>query len=162
MMASLTGRKPMPARVIKPIPDEVPWGIPFTSLNAIPKMTVNSLAPGKYTLRGKVYGYAVVEFKAGRSGIGFSSVSVVYTDFTDDGQRIINGTESAESTGGGMMGGVIIHSNLTSSGCQAGTKITSEPGGFTVEGGIMGRGTITGTLTTTIDGKTYTSPQSGT
>ena len=161
MMASLTSRKPMPVRVIPPIPDDVPWGIPFTSLNSLPAMAGNFPAPGTYTLKGKVSGSAAVVLKAASGGMGLSSVSVMYTDFTDDGLRIINGTESAETTGGGMMGGVIIHSNLTSSGCQTGTKITSEPGGFKVEGGFMGGGTITGTLTTTIGGRPYTSPETG-
>ena len=69
----------------------------------------------------------------------------MYTNYSDDGINIINGTESATAS--------IWHENLTLSGCNTGSEVTSEPGGYTIK---------TGTLTTTIDGVAYTSPPPGT
>jgi hypothetical protein len=93
---------------------------------------------------------------------------VRYTDYTDDGGHIINGTESAErlpppagATGmAAMMGGnVVWHSDLRSTGVQNATKKTSEPGGFVMAGF---RGPVSGDLLTTVDGKEYRRPAPGT
>ena len=92
---------------------------------------------------------------------GMSGVFVTYTDFSDDGLHIINGTESAERISGGgtgmmaMMGKIVVHCDLKLSGIHTGTKITSE-GGFSP--GLFGQKS-SGTMTTTIDGKVYSSPR---
>jgi hypothetical protein len=55
------------------------------------------------------------------------------------------------------------HSNLRLTGCQTGTKLTSEPNGFTLTVDLLTNifhGD--GTLTTTIDGTTYRQPANGT
>ena len=92
-----------------------------------------------------------------------SAVFVTYTDFSDDGLHIINGTESAERVAGGgsgmmaMMGKMVVHSDLKLSGVQSGAKFTGE-GGFSP--GLFGQKS-SGTMTTTIDGKVYSSPPPG-
>jgi hypothetical protein len=54
------------------------------------------------------------------------------------------------------------HSSLTASGCQEGTKLTSEPDGFRPTQNVLANGlTATGTLTTTVDGNVYTNPANG-
>ena len=52
------------------------------------------------------------------------------------------------------------HSNH---GCQTGTKVTSEPGGFTLTTDLLANElNAAGTLSTTIDGKAYRQPANGT
>jgi hypothetical protein len=81
--------------------------------------------------------------------------------YSDDGVNVINGTESV-SAGGTLNLSVTWHENLTLSGCDTGTKVTNEPGGYT-EGPIdvfFRRYQPTGTMTTTLDGVTYKQPVS--
>ncbi len=59
-----------------------------------------------------------------------SSVTVAYTNYSDDGYHVINGTESVSLPSAGVVQTVTWHSNLTLTGCQSGTKLTGEPGGF--------------------------------
>jgi hypothetical protein len=57
---------------------------------------------------------------------------------------------------------LVWHSDLTASGCQEGTKVSSEPNGFRPTVNVLGNGlTATGTLTTTVDGVTYPNPPNG-
>jgi hypothetical protein len=51
---------------------------------------------------------------------------------------------------------------LTLSGCQSGTKLTSEPGGYVAAIDLFANNVEqTGTLATTIDGQMYTQPANG-
>lgn len=164
MIAQMTRRKPLHLAPINPTSDEVPWGWAYTPGAKPPARQGAGLAPGKYILTGKVSGRADVEFRGGASMFGMNGVFVNYTDFSDDGLHIINGTESAEriaDTGSGMMammGKMVVKCDLKLSGIQTGTKKTSE-GGFTPA--LFGQKS-SGTMTTTIDGKVYSSPPPGT
>lgn len=157
MIARLTSRKPMPIRKVAAQPIKVDWAVPLKPGDPLPRRGTMGFPPGKYVLEGKVGGKADIDY-TGRS------ISVRYTDYTDDGGHIINGTESAERLPGpagatgiaAMMGGnVVWHSDLRSTGVQNATKKTSEPGGFVMAGF---RGPVSGDLVTTVDGKEYRRP----
>jgi hypothetical protein len=150
MIATLTSRKPSPSKHVTPASDVVPWGVAFRSGDPAP-MRGAGLQPGKYILKGKVSGQAEIEVLDKPHGI-----SVRYTDYSDDGRHIINGTESAVAGPGFGQG--TLHSDIKASGAQNGTKVTSEPGGY-----VFGwSGAVSGTLTTTVDGHVYTVPKKGT
>ena len=88
-----------------------------------------------------------------------AKVEVTYANYSRDGLNIVNGTESASSAP------FTWHVDLTLTGQHKGTRKTSEPGGFVITpppaNKPMARATITGTLTTTLDGHTYSSPSTG-
>jgi hypothetical protein len=162
MIAKLTSRTPTPAPAVAPISDVVPWGTPFDV--AAPGLVRPHLPAGTYTLRGHLYGEAVFTVTENASRTAVASVSATYTNFSDDGIHVINGTESAAGASRGLTLQVIDwHSDLTLTGCQTGTKVTSEPGGFHLEVDL-GEPVFQaiGTLTTTIDGKVYRQPANGT
>lgn len=148
MMATLTSRKPGALRTVKPVSDVVPWGVALHAGDPAPMRA--HFQPGKYILKGKVSGQADVEFVG--KGDAVVSISARYSNYSDDGRHIINGTESAEHGSG--LGQVVVHSDIKASGAQNGTKVSSEPGGFV----IGWQGPVSGTLTTTIDGRAYTPP----
>ena len=94
-----------------------------------------------------------------------SHVDATYANYSDDGIHVINGTESADRDPSSTadVSSLTWHSNLTLSGCQAGTKVTSEPGGFHLTISInSNKLNATGTLTTAIDGTTYAEPANNT
>jgi hypothetical protein len=165
MIAHLTSRKPLNIAPPKPVSDDLAWGFKYTP-GAKPPMRQGAIPPGKYILLGKVSGKADVEFRSGTVGSGPGGVFVSYSSYSDDGVHIINGTESAEraatpngGAGGmaamfGIGGKIIIHCDLKLSGAQTGTKVTGESG-FTP--GIFGQ-KAEGTMTTTINGKSWTNP----
>lgn len=161
MMAKLTSRKPLAIRKVKAEPIKVGWAVALKPGDPLPRRSAGTggFRPGKYVLDGKFGGKAEIDY-TGRS------ISIRYTDFTDDGGHIINGTESAErqpapagaNPMAAMMGGnVVWHSDLRSSGIQNATKKTG-PSGIVISGF---RGPIEGDLVTTIDGKEYRRPQPG-
>jgi len=159
MIAHLTSRKPLHVAPPKPVSDVISWAWAYTP-GAKPPTMQSGIRPGKYILSGKVSGQADVELRGGASQFGMSGVFVTYTNFSDDGLHIINGTESAARVAGAgsgmmaMMGKMVVNSHLTLSGIQTGSKVTGE-GGFTP--GLFGQ-KQQGTMTTTIDGKVYASP----
>lgn len=156
MMARLTSRKPLRVRPVPPVPDAMPWATRYRPGDKLPSRLPAAPA-GKFTLAGKVAGSADVEIRHGANGrVNF--VSAVYRGFSDDGFHVIDGNESAEGVGSGMgPPSVVWHADIRASGLQNGTKVTS-PGGFR-PGGI-GRA-AQGSLTTTINGKVFTTPTAG-
>jgi hypothetical protein len=130
----------------------VDWAIPLRPADPLPHRS-SGLPAGSYVLDGKVGGRA--EVVIARDGGAVNAIQVRYSDYTDDGQHVINGTESASREGKGMLGKVVWHSDLRSSGLQNGTKKTG-PGGYV----FSFRGPISGDLVTTIDGKEYRRPPS--
>jgi hypothetical protein len=73
---------------------------------------------------------------------------------------VINGSESVQAD---VSGNVTWNEDLTLSGRQQGTKVTG-PGGFTLGLSVLFENLFeaTGTMTTTIDGPSYTQPANGT
>jgi hypothetical protein len=151
MIAKLVSRRPqpLPTGPVQTVSDTVPWGIAYQVGSPLPSRT--HIPAGTYTLNGKVFGSATVVVTENSALTSVASVSVTFTNFSDDGINIINGTESGTHTPTAW------HANLTLTGCHTGSEVTSEPGGFTVTAT-----TRTGTLTTTVDGVSYVSPPTGT
>jgi hypothetical protein len=161
MIARLTSRTPTPAPVVAPISDVVPWGTQFDA--SAPGLVRPHLPTGTYTLRGKVFGHVVFTVTENATRTAVASVSATYTNFSDDGVHVINGTESASGSQGFTLQVIDWHSNLRLTGCQTGAKVTSEPGGFHLEIDLSEPVfQATGTLTTTIDGQVYRQPANGT
>jgi hypothetical protein len=163
MIARLTDRAPLPLRPAPApeAPDEVPWGTPYEPGTPTP---VRPYPPaGTYTLQGEVHGEATVEIEWNAEGTAVSTVTAAYTDYSDDGSYVLNGTESVtRRTPGQFVTELDWASDLTQSGCATGTKATS-PGGFHLRIDLLE--TIfdaDGSLTTTLDGRTYTQPANGT
>jgi hypothetical protein len=146
ILASLTSRSPISAPPVIPISDNVPWGIPYFPGNPLPARSY--IPGGTYTLPGKVYGSATAVITQNATQTGIDSIEVTFTNYSDDGINVVNGSSSRTASG-------IYHENLTLSGGHTGNRVTTEPGGWVFSGA-----TRAGTLSTTIDGVTYTSPPS--
>ncbi|MFV8817520.1 TolB family protein [Haliea sp. E17] len=166
MIARLTDREPSEPRPQPdpdPVPDEVPWGTPYTFGDPLPP--VRKIVPsGNYVLMGESGSAEVVvtdgpsRFNPGEMEV--TSVSVIYSNYSADGVNFIDGTESGERNSG--TGGTTItwHADLTFSGLHEGSRKTREPGGFVVTLKSLGAaGQFSGTLTTTLDGMTFNSPE---
>jgi hypothetical protein len=157
MSARFTSRKPVSGPQPEPAGDEIPWGTPFKPGDSLP--TRPHLPAGTYTLKGKKSGEAKVVITETADKSAIAKVEVTYTDYSHDGVNIVNGTESGSSAP------YTWHADLKLSGLHTGTRKTSEPGGFVVTpppaNNPFGRATISGTLTTTLDGHSYTSPGTG-
>ena len=157
MIARLTSRKPVRPAPVIPAKDEIPWGTPLRAGGSLPKR--NHLPAGTYTLQGRKSGEAMVVITETPDKSSIAKVGVTYKNYSHDGLNIVNGTESGSSAP------YTWHADLQLSGLHKGTRKTSEPGGFVVTPPAarnpFGRATITGTLTTTLDGRTYTSPGTG-
>lgn len=154
MMAHLTSRKPMPTRKVTPKPITVDWAIALRPGDPLPERPLG-LPAGTFVLNGKVAGTANVRVDYHPAG-GIKTVDVRYTGYTDDGQHIIDGTDSATRATPGFLNPVVWQVDLRASGVQTGTKKTS-PGGFV----FSFRGPEKGELVTTIDGREYRSPPVG-
>ncbi|MEJ5979296.1 hypothetical protein WG901_21765 [Novosphingobium sp. PS1R-30] len=156
MIARLPDRKPLPlGRVARPGKITVPWGAAYKPGDPMPARM--GVPEGKFTLAGRKGGSARVEIRKTGGRVAFVSAS--YEAFTDDGEHVIDGTESAAMEMKGGKPRIVWHSDMRSSGAQVGTKKTSEPGGFVIS--PMGE-PLEGELVTTIDGKTYRPVQKGT
>lgn len=153
MIAHLTSRKPLALRKIVAKPTKVGWAIPLREGDPLPRRR-RGLPAGTYMLEGKHGGKADVRVEHGDAGL--KTIEVCYSDYTDDGQHIINGSESATRDGAGFLSRVVWHSDLRAHGRQIGTKKTSA-GGY----GFSFQGPIDGDLVTTIDGKEYRRPLPG-
>ena len=157
MIARFTSRKPISVPRALRAGDEIPWGIPYHSGDALPKRT--HLPAGTYKLTGQVSGEATVVITENADKTAIAEVEVTYANYSRDGLNILNGTESASSAP------FTWHVDLTLAGQHKGTRKTTEPGGFVVTpppaNDPLGRAIITGNLTTTLDGHTYSSPSTG-
>jgi hypothetical protein len=161
MLAVLTSRKPEPNPKVAPVSNNVPWGVPYAPGSAVPNRTL--LPSGKYTLKG-VRGSANVTVVDNPSNASLlSSISVSYSNYSLDGKNSINGTQSTALTGSSnpLDTTQTFHDDLSASGQNKGTEVTSEPGGYTIAPTaslVHGTYEPTGTLTTTLNGKVYSQP----
>ncbi|MFB4298683.1 hypothetical protein [Actinomadura sp. NTSP31] len=161
LIARFPDRAPAPVRRVPPVPDTVAWGTPYTPGESLPVRP--HLPAGTYTIKGKARGSAkvVITENAGRTAI--ASIQAAYTGYSDDGVHIINGTESVAGTGPAIAQTLTFHEDLWLSGRETGRKVTSEPGGFVLSpSSLQSDFQATGTMTTTIDGRTYRQPANGT
>lgn len=161
VVATLTSRKPHAPVKVKTASDTVPWGIRYTPGST--GVARPQPPAGNYTLQGKHSGYAKIQLQDNSSG-SLSSVSVEYVKFSDDGKFVLNGTESVKATtGSATLTLVDWRSDLVQTvGGVVNTKKTS-PGGFQLSIDVLTNiFNANGTLTTTVDGKTYHQPANGT
>ncbi|PWY78446.1 saponin hydrolase precursor [Aspergillus sclerotioniger CBS 115572] len=142
---------------VAPVPDEVPWGVPYVSGGVAPTMAVPP--EGNFTLYGQISGSAQVVIRKDPVTSAINFVAVRYSNFSDDGMHFIHGSESVQSTPQSTtMARLNWYSNLTATGLTFSTKTTG-PGGFQVEDDAMlNIFRANGTLTTTVDGVVYEQP----
>ena len=160
MIARFTSRKPVAIRPPAPVSDNVPWGTPYVPGSPIPRFT--PLPEGTYTLHGTVSGSASVTIKHTADHRAIKSVSVSYKDYSDDHDNVINGTEEVTDNSTNPATPVLDwHSNLIQSGKTHATKVTSADGFKLTIDVFTNIFQATGTLTTTVDGKTYKQPGNG-
>jgi hypothetical protein len=176
MLATLTSRTPLPTpRPATPsVGDSIPWAQPFTPGESVSNFNHPFVPTGTYTLSGLVSGSAEVTITAGSSSD--SAVSATYANYSNDGDHVLNGSESVQAVTGrpgqGPFTSIIDwKSSLTeadSSGNVIGTKVTTGdpsslfPSGFELQINVLSNNFFaTGTLSTTIDGQTYTQPANG-
>ncbi|EDQ85820.1 uncharacterized protein MONBRDRAFT_34062 [Monosiga brevicollis MX1] len=158
MLAKLTSRTPkLPPPQPAPVSDIIPWGTPWKQGDPFPAPL--NVPSGSYVLRGES-GSATVELEAQSSAFGgnrITAVNVTYHHFSADGINFVDGAERAVC--GSNPTSFAWHENLTLSGKHTGSRTTS-PNGFVVTSpGLSQPPLITGTLTTTLDGLTFTSPE---
>lgn len=164
MLASRTDRKATSPAPVYKIPDSLPWATSFPPGATVPAQF--TVAPGNYTLRGKVSGIAEVGITPDSNSVsGLGSVSVIYTDYSDDGEHILNGHEDVTvkivlpNFWANQVNWV---SDITQTGTVNATKKTG-PGGFHLNiDALVNIFNATGTLTTTINGVEYKQPANGT
>jgi hypothetical protein len=177
MLATLTSRTPLPTpRAATPsVGDSIPWAQPFTPGESVSNFTHPFVPTGTYTLNGLVSGSAQVTVTAGSSSDSF--VSATYTNYSNDGDHVLNGSESVQAITGrpGQNAFTSIDdwtSNLTETDGQGnliGTKVTTGdpnytnfPTGFEIQINVLTNNFFAeGTLSTTINGTTYTQPANG-
>ncbi|KAH7353805.1 saponin hydrolase precursor [Plectosphaerella cucumerina] len=156
MLANLTSREPQPRRTVDPVPDSVPWGIPYTPGKKLPDLL--SIAAGNYTLKGRSSGWANVTITNDARDLP-ESVAVIYHEFSDDGRNFLRGREYVKvSYPTPMLAKVVWFSDLAQTGPAGGTKKTSPDGlRFTIDVSLNVF-EANGTLTTTIGGIEYRQP----
>jgi hypothetical protein len=166
MLARLTSRMLTPPAPMYNVPDQIPWATLFSLGATYPSLPI--LVPGNYTLQGKVSGCAEVKLDGDDNKVSeyaIKRVAVNYTDYSDDGQHILNGWEDVELT---VLSPNIWnqklnwYSDIVQTGAVNATKKTSTAGlhlSIDVMKNIL---EANETLTTTIDGVEYYQPANGT
>ncbi len=146
-----------------PISNTAPssWAVPYTG-QALPGY--NIIPTGTYTITGDVAGTATVAITDNSSDTGIQTMDITYSGYEQaQGMNVINGTEDI-STSGDTFGNITWNENITANGQQgSGTQVTS-PGGFTINTLDLLESNnfqATGTMTTTLNGVTYTQPSNG-
>jgi hypothetical protein len=177
MLAVLTSRTPLPTpRPPTPsVGDSIPWAQPYTPGEAVTNFTHPFVPSGTYTLNGLVSGSAQVTITAG--SLADTAVAATYTNYSNDGDHVLNGSESVQAVSGRpgqspFLSIIDWTSNLTETdgnGNLIGTKVTTGdptyslfPSGFELQINVLSNNFFAeGTLSTTIDGQTYTQPANG-
>jgi hypothetical protein len=139
VIVDLVDREPSPAGgdVTSPTPS---WAPELAGL-------VPDALPVAESRDGQVSGTVTVTQSNGeRPGSG--TIEVVYDGFSDDGEWVIDGTESS-TYDGGLVGGCEYRADLTASGEHDGTLVADA---------VIAPGGIEGTLTSDIDGRELSLP----
>ncbi|KAL3455648.1 hypothetical protein BJX64DRAFT_297358 [Aspergillus heterothallicus] len=158
MLAMLTSRKPIKPRVVKPVSDVVPWGVPYVAGEPTP---VRWYPPaGVYKVYGEVSGYADVTLVENRAGNGLETVAVQYLDYSGNTGVVLHGSENVTVVSESLtLERIAWYSNISSSGDHVSSKVTND-GGFHLLIDLMETEFVaTGTLTTTVDGVVYEQPE---
>jgi len=159
MIARFPTLRPSQASAPRPASGDIPWGTPYTVGDAFPARP--HLPAGAYRLYGTISGSASVVITTDATNTQITGIRASYANFSDIRGDVINGTESAEVDADSPFAPITWDEDLTLSGETTGTKLTS-PAGFTLSPLILENiFQATGTMTTTIDGVTYTQPGNG-
>ncbi|WP_157734993.1 hypothetical protein [Pseudofrankia inefficax] len=152
---------PASKAVAPPVTSDRTWGLPATQGQQLPPPT--PLPAGTYTVDGKVSGSASVVITHNAADTAIASIDVTFRDVVDKPGYVLNGTEKVSIVGTTPLNEVVTwNANITLSGQHTGSKSTS-PGGFTLGPDLLLQNKFlpTGTMTTVLDGRTYTQPASG-
>lgn len=159
MLAKLSSRKPTSPSTVFPAPDMIPWATSFPPGASLPSRY--SLPAGNYTLYGQACGFAKATLTQDPIFGTIKTVSVNYTNYSDDAQHYINGYESVTSTltaTDPWLSQLDWISDIVQTGAVNATKKTG-PGGFHLSiDAIENIFEANGTLSTTINGVTYHQP----
>ncbi|MFC3961907.1 hypothetical protein [Nocardia jiangsuensis] len=136
------------------------WGSAFRRGDALP--IVPHLSAGVYTAPGAEAGSARVEITENPARTMIMRIAVTYSGYRDGDGITVDGTESVERRAESGFAPITWHSDLSVSGTHTGTRRTSEPGGLTLGTEVIRNDfQAAGTLTTVLDGHTYTQPGNG-
>ncbi|KAJ5335194.1 hypothetical protein N7452_007597 [Penicillium brevicompactum] len=159
MVASLSGRKPTSPAPVFDAPDKIPWATSFAPGATPPSMP--SIPAGNFTLYGKASGFAKATFSKNPLLGTLETVSMRYTNYSDDGEHYINGRESVTVTispADPWANHLDWFSDIVQIGPVHATKKTG-PGGFHLSiNALENIFVANGTLTTTIDGVVHHQP----
>jgi len=160
MIAHLISRKPIEPRPIPPIPDVIPWAVPYVAGQPDPARQYPR--EGNYTLKGTASGYASVSLQENASKTHLRTVSVSYHGYSEDGRSFLHGTQSVtEDIEGMTLDKLEWYSNLTWTGEYEGSQITS-PDGFRLSIDVMkNEFQAIGMLKTVVGGVKYLQPENG-
>lgn len=162
MLATFRERKPAAPKQVYEVPDYLPWATPFTP-GKLPSSPL-VVPPGNYTLNGKAFGHATVQFSGDTK---IDRVVVNYTDYSDDGEHALNGYEDVTVS---VKPPQVWENKLdwysdivqTRGDAITGTKRTGA-GGFHLQIDAMTNiFEANGTLVTIVDGVKYEQPANGT
>jgi hypothetical protein len=159
MIAHLTDRERTRTRHVVPAPEHIRWGEKYVPGTPAPQRPYPP--EGTYTMRGAESGTATVEIV--RNGPEPRTVAVSYRNYSDDGKTFLNGKESVTRTNLSLTKHRLDwYSDLAQTGAVQAEKKTS-PDGFHLTIDLFETYfDATGTLTTTVNGRTYTQPANGT
>ncbi|MEU6354790.1 hypothetical protein ABZ896_36655 [Streptomyces sp. NPDC047072] len=164
MLAELVDRDPVRTRPVKPVSDRVRWGTPYVPGSAVPERAYPP--QGTYTLRGKASGGAKADIVWDEARTGVQTVSLRYTRYSDDGRTFLDGTESVTRVShSSTLTTLDWYSDLVKTGRSGQVLATKKTGADGFHLTIDLWETVfraTGTLTTTVGGRTYTQPANGT
>lgn len=159
-LATFTSRRPRPPAYVSKRPDMIPWGIPYGPGASPP--TTPRIPAGVYTLTGKESGSAEVNIRW-LTAPQFGDISVVYTNYSDDGLSFLDGSENVTVTQPSpVLSTYEWYSDITQSGAVTGTKRTSPDGYHATMDVQVNVLNSTGSLITTLDGVEWGNPLSGT
>lgn len=147
----------------KPISDTAPssWAIPYTQGDQLPPANA-TIPAGTYTIKGNVSGSATVVITDNATNSSISTMAITYHNYVQSrGLNVINGTENIDASVAGFL---TWNENVTALGLQGIGRQFTSPGGFTVNTNLLNTSNnlqATGTMTTTLNGRTYTQPANG-
>ena len=157
MVAHLTSRKPIKTRPVIPMPDVIPWAVPYVAGKQYPARRYPR--EGNYTLKGTASGYASVFLLEDAPKTHLRTVTVSYHAYSEDGRSFLHGTQSVTKDIEQMtLDKLEWHSNLTWTGDYEGSQTTS-PDGFRFSIDVMkNEFQANGTLKTVVGGAEYLQP----
>jgi hypothetical protein len=90
-------------------------------------------------------------------------ITVTYSGYRDDSGITVDGTESVQRRAESAFAPLTWHSDISISGVHTGGRRTGEPAGFTLGPEVIRNDfRAEGTMTTVLDGHSYTQPTDGT